>query len=142
MPRIRTIAALGATFAVAAPVAVSLASTSHANLFQTKGKTAECGIEIHAPHKAGKWVLCQANGVPKAKHGVGDPAVQISKTGKPQLILISQDSFVGHHAVTLKPGATWSSLGVTCKILTTKKINCSNTSGHGFKTGDGHYKSF
>ena len=68
--------------------------------------------------------------------------MRISKTGKAQLILISQASFVGKTAKTLGPGSKWSSLGVTCNILSKKTIKCSNKSGHGFKTGDGHYKAF
>ncbi len=143
--RIRYGIALAAILAIAAPAAVSLAATtSHAKLFQTKSKSkgATCGIMIHAPKKPAKWILCEANGVPKAKNGVGDPFVRISKTGKPQLILISQASFVGKHAKTLGPGSKWSSLGVTCSILTKTTIKCSNMSGHGFKTGDGHYKAF
>ncbi len=141
--RIRYGIALAAVLAIAAPAAVSLAATtSHAKLFQNKSRSATCGIMIHAPKKPAKWVLCAANGVPKAKKGVGDPFVRISKTGKPQLILISQASWVGKHAKTLGPGSKWSSLGVTCSIQSKKTIKCSNTSGHGFKTGNGHYKAF
>ena len=102
-----------------------------------------CGLEIVA-HGKPNTLLCGAKGVPKPKGtpkgAPGDPMVQITKSGKPRLVLISQDSFVSNHSVFLSNGTTWSSVGVTCKVDPT--VTCTNGSGHGFKIGNGKYKPF
>ena len=134
------IAALGA--AIAAPAA--LAATSHVKLWANKKNTMICGLEIAANGKQPNTVLCAAKGIPKPKGtpntAPGDPFVQITKSGKPKLVLISQDSYVSNHSVVLSDGTTWSSVGVTCKVGAT--VTCTNGSAHGFKIGNGKYKPF
>jgi hypothetical protein len=138
----RTLAAAGVVLAVAAvPAAAGTAKTSSAGLFQNPAKTAECGIEIHAPGKPATELLCSAKGIPRAKGPVGDPFVQISAKGSPQLVLISQDSYVSHSLKTLSKGTLWRSLGVTCNIGS-NTILCFNGDNHGFVIGNGKYKSF
>src|SRR5579875_1881175 len=121
----RTIA-VAAALAVAAPSAALAAGTSHAKLWQNSGKTVTCGVKIHAPGQKATDVICGAKGLPAPKHGVGDPFVQISAQGKPQVIRLSQDSFVGKKAATLSSGMKWSSLGVTCTVTTAKLVTCKN----------------
>ena len=139
--RVRTIAAFGLLSAAAAPAALA-ATTSHAKLWQNKSGTVVCGIKIHATSKPATEVLCGSKGIPRAPHGVGDPFVQIAAHGHPQLVLISQNSFVGTGTPkTLAKGATWSSLGVTCTIGA-KTVKCENKSSHGFTIGNGKYVAF
>lgn len=139
--RVRRVAPLVALVALAVFAASSIAATSHAKLFQNKSKSAICGVKIHAPKKPATVVICSATGIPKAKSGVGDPFVQIKKTGKAQLILQSQNPFVGKKATNLSKGSTWSRLGVTCTVAA-KTVTCKNQSKHGFTIGNGKYKSF
>jgi hypothetical protein len=131
--------AIGLLAGAAIPAAAA-ATTSTAPVFQNPSRTAICGLEIHL---AGSpvYLLCEATGVPRAKHGVGDPAVQLSRTGKPQLVLISQDSYSSNTLKTLSKGTGWSSIGVTCTIGS-DTIRCSNTNNHGFTIGNGKYKPF
>ena len=142
MSRTRTAAVLGAAAAIAAPAASALASTSHATLWHNKADTVVCGVEIHAASKPAKYLICSAKGIPKAKTGVGDPFVQIAKTGKAQLVLESQRPFVGSQAKTIAGGDEWQRLGVTCTVGSGKTVSCQNSSKHGFKIGNGSYKSF
>ncbi len=139
MHRIR--AALLATAAFAVSATSALASTSHALFWQNKASTVVCGVKLHPASKPATLVICSAKGIPKAKSGVGDPFVQIGRTGKPKLVLESQDPFAGNKAKTLANGSSWSSLGVTCGIAS-KTVTCRNSAGHGFTIGTGKYKSF
>lgn len=126
-----------------APAAAALATTSHADLWQNKRETVVCGIETSALSR--KLVLCSAHGIPRPPHSSpneGDPNVSISSRGKPQLVLISQDSYVaGARFRTLARGSVWSQRGVECKVAR-ETVTCSNASGHGFTIGNGHYHSF
>lgn len=144
MLRLRLLAGLVvlAAVAIAAP-AVAGATTSNVKLFQNPARTAECGIKVHPAHKPAAELLCSGAGVPRPKHGgpVGDPFVQISASGPPQLVLISQDSFVSNTTHTLAKGTLWHSIGVTCNIGT-NTILCFNGDNHGFVIGNGEYKSF
>lgn len=137
----RVLSALGlVTLAVAAPAVA--AAPSHAKFWENGGHTVVCGIKIHEPGKPATKLLCSAEGIPRAKHGIGDPFVQIGADGHAQLVLISQDSFEGNGSpATLGRGAVWKSLGVTCTVGT-KTVRCKNRSSHGFKIGNGRYKSF
>jgi hypothetical protein len=140
MSAVRAVAvAFGLSLAAAPALAAS--GTSHALLWQTSNQSVSCGVKIHVPKKPATMVLCSAAGIPKAKHGIGDPFVQLAAHGKAQLVLISQNSFVGHKSATLRSGAKWSRLGVTCTIATTT-ATCKNKSKHGFTIGNGKYKSF
>jgi hypothetical protein len=137
---LKTRALLVGVLALVAIPATAAATTSTAQLFQNPSRTAICGIEIH-PRSSPAELLCQATGVPRAKQGEGDPAVQLGRTGKPQLLLMSQDSYISNKLKTLANGTAWSSGGITCDI-STHTIRCSNTRRHGFTIGNGKYKPF
>jgi hypothetical protein len=144
--RLATVTAVGVV-AAGAFAATSLASsTSHAVWWQDSSGKVSCGIEIHGKAPA-KYLLCSATPIPAPKHSNpadGDPGfVQLAKTGKPQLLRLSQDSFIGKSPVTLHKGSKWSGVGVTCTIAATT-VKCTNSSGHGIEIyGPGKsYKSF
>ena len=128
--------AAGAPAATAAPI-------SKATQFHTGNRSVTCGIEIHAPSKRATEVLCAAAGIPAPKtKGIGDPGfVQLNVLGKPQLLRLSQDSFVAGSSVKLGRGRLWNQLGVTCHVAQTT-VMCFNGDNHGFVIGNGHYKSF
>jgi hypothetical protein len=141
MSRLGSLAALGALALVTAPAAAA-SSPSHAPLWLNRAKTLDCGIALPALSK--KLVLCSGGGIPRPRHSdvnEGDPFVQIAATGKPQLVLISQDVFAATKESTLASGSTWSSRGVTCQVVG-KTALCFNRSNHGFLIGSGHYTSF
>ena len=140
MTRSRVVAAVSAV-AVAVVPAAALAATSHTQLFQNPKKSAVCGLEIHAAGKPATFVLCSATGLPKPKHGVGDPFVQIGRSGSPQIVAISQASWVTNKIKTLSSGTLWSSIGVTCNVAK-GTVLCFNGDNHGFVIGNGKYKSF
>jgi hypothetical protein len=123
--------------------AVSASPISKATRFQNTSGKVTCGIEIHAPQKPATEVLCAARGIPAPKQkGVGDPGfVQIGVLGEPQVLRLSQDSFVGGSSVKLGRGRLWNQLGVTCHVALTT-VMCFNGDNHGFVIGDGHYVSF
>lgn len=140
MTRARNAILIGAiaSVAVAVPVAAAAGSTSHASIFGTK--TVGCGIAI-ASVTPGQ-LLCNAWGIPKPKgQNDGDPYVTLAKTGKPQLVLVSQDSFRNVKPASLKSGDTWSKNGFTCTVGS-PTVTCKNASGHGFTIGNRHYKAF
>ncbi len=144
MVRIRHLALpLIVTGALAPAAAALAATTSHADLWQNKRATVVCGIEASALSR--RAVLCGAAGIPRPRHSSpneGDPNVSISSRGKPELVLISQDSYVaGAKTRTLADGAVWTQRGVKCKVGS-KTVTCTNRSGHGFTIGNGHYHSF
>ena len=145
MTRSRVPTALAALTALAVTAATAAAAmTSHAINWQTPNQAAGCGVEIHVSNKPAKWIVCDALGLPRPKHSnrnEGDPFVQIAAHGRPQLGLMSQKIVEGNNAVTLAAGTTWSKLGVTCKIKTSK-VTCTNKSGHGFRMGKNLYKTF
>jgi hypothetical protein len=125
-----------ASGATAAPISKSIQ-------FQNSSGKVTCGIEIHAPNKPPTEVLCSARGVPAPKQkGLGDPGfVQLGVLGQPQVLRLSQDSFVAGKSVKLDRGRLWNQLGVTCHTgLTT--VMCFNGDNHGFVIGNGHYRSF
>ena len=131
------------TAGVLLPATATAGTTSHVSVWQNKSKTMQCGITANVISR--KNILCSAKGVPRPKHGnpnVGDPFVQLAGTGKPKLVLISQNSYpAGAKNHTLATGTTWSGRGVTCKIGA-KSVTCKNGSAHGFTIGNGHYKAF
>ncbi len=132
---------IGTIALVAAPVAVATTNTSHALLFQNQAHTMDCGVKAPLPHHQASLVLCSAGGIPRPKGPVGDPFVQIGRQGRPKVVLVSQNDFETSNIATLKPGATWSRLGVTCKV-SSKTVTCKNGSKHGFTIGNGKYKPF
>jgi hypothetical protein len=149
MSRSRPPAALAALTALTAlavtAAAATAAMTSHAVYWQTPNQAVGCGVEIHASNTPAKWIVCDAEGLPRPKHSDpngGDPFVQIAAHGRPQLGLMSQRIVEGgNNPVTLAAGTTWSKLGVTCRIKTSK-VTCTNKSGHGFGIGKNLYKTF
>jgi hypothetical protein len=140
--RITTIStSLALAVAIGPSAALAGGSTSHAKLWGNSEQTVGCGIALPLPHTKANTLLCSARGIPRPKHSgdVGDPFVQLKASGRPQLVLISQDSYETTRSSTLKDGTTWSGLGVTCTAG--KTVTCKNGAGHGFTIGR-KYKSF
>jgi hypothetical protein len=123
--------------AVAAPAA--LAVTSHTRFWRNKAHTVVCGKRID---QKTFQLLCSAKGIPRPKsgHQGGDPFVVLSRTGRPQLVLLSQREFPAGKPKTLPNHSDWAKNGISCGVY--KKVICSNASNHGFVIGDGKYKSF
>jgi hypothetical protein len=144
MSRFARPAAATLATAVLAPAAVAVAAPlSHSTSFVNQSGKVMCGIEIHPPSKPATDVLCAARGIPAPKHGgIGDPGfVQIGLLGQPQLLRLSQNSFVAGKTAKLGRGRLWNQLGVTCHMASVT-VMCFNGDNHGFVIGDGHYKSF
>lgn len=144
MLKLRTVAGIAALSTVAlAPPAGAAITISNVRLFQDAAHTAVCGIEIHPANQPATELLCSGPGVPRPKNGgpVGDPFVQIGQHGRPQLVLISQDSYVGKILHTPAPGTLWHRIGVTCSIGTST-ILCFNADNHGFVIGGSRFRSF
>jgi disulfide bond formation protein DsbB len=144
MPFPRTAAVAAALAASGVIAASSAASTSHTKLWTNPKGLVACGIMNTSPPNT--EVLCSSQSIPAPPHSnasQGDPGfVRIGKTGKPKLLRLSQDSFVGTHATKLHAGTTWSGLGVTCQIAS-KSVTCTNKSSHGFEiNGSKKYRSF
>jgi hypothetical protein len=116
---------------------------SHTAVWEDPGLNVICGIENKVISKT--KVLCQGPRVPRPPHSTpseGDPAVTLAATGKPQLVLISQDSYPANATPrTLGASRTWSARGVTCKI-SAHAVTCRNGAKHGITFQNGHYKSF
>jgi hypothetical protein len=140
MSALRVVAVVFGISLSAAP-ALAASGTSHTVLFRNASGSVVCGVKIHAPKKPATTVICGAKGIPRAKHGIGDPFVQVAARGQAQLVLISQDSYVGKKPKILPKGARWSSLGVSCSVAA-KTVTCKNKSKHGFTIGNGKYKAF
>jgi hypothetical protein len=142
MKRLAVAAATLAAIALTAPVALA-APISKAIRFQSNGGAVTCGVEIHAPGKPATDVLCAAKGIPAPKQpGVGDPGfVQIGVLGQPQVLRLSQDSFVAGPTAKLGRGRLWNQLGVTCHVALSS-VMCFNGDNHGFVIGNGHYRTF
>jgi hypothetical protein len=141
-PRLPLLAAIG-TLAVAGPAA---ASTSNAEFWTALGGNLTCGVAIHPANSPPMQLLCSAVHIPPPKaKGIGDPGfVFLGSTGRPSLARLSQDSFVGTHAVGLKTGRRWSGGGpilVTCTVAA-ESVRCVNHSGHGFAITKKSYHSF
>lgn len=146
MSRFRLLAAMIGVLAAAGCLAAASAfgtPTSHAKLWQNPKGNVVCGLEIYLAGKPAKYLLCSASGIPRPKHqgGVGYPFVQIAARGRPQLVLISQNSFEATRRARLKPDTLWSSLGVFCNVGSST-VTCFNRTGHAFTIGNGSYKSF
>ncbi len=134
-------AALAAWLAVSAATAVAAGGSSSALLWQNKTGSVACGLKSGGP-VAKAPLICSSKGIPRKPHGgpVGDPFVQLGKTGKPQLELFSQNEYRTKKIATLANGTSWSRNGVTCSVG--KTVTCKNTQGHGFTIGNGKYKHF
>jgi hypothetical protein len=141
--------------ALAALPAAAKASSRAVN-FQTKTANVVCGIAASVPGTEldpgtgaplnGDYpgLQCSAEGIPKPKHGFGDPFVQLGQghAGRAKLVDESQDDLIsGANPVTLAPGSTWRRYGITCR-LTASSVRCTNGTGHGFKIFTGHLELF
>jgi hypothetical protein len=131
-----------AAVAVLAPIAAAAPISKSIQFRNLSGKVT-CGIEIHAPNKPATKVLCAARGIPAPKQkGIGDSGfVQLGVLGRPQVLRLSQDSFVAGASVKLGRGRLWNQLGVTCHVAQ-PTVMCFNGDNHGFVIGNGHYRSF
>ena len=131
-------------------------ASSHAVNFQTKATDVVCGIVAAVPglefdpgtggQLTGNYpgLQCSAEGIPKPKHGIGDPFVQLGqgRAGRARLVDESQDDLIsGANPMTLAPGSTWKRDGITCK-LSASTVRCTNGVGHGFKISTGHLSLF
>lgn len=134
---------------VALPAAAE--ASSHAVNFQTKTAGVVCGIAASVPGTKldpgtgtplnGDYpgLQCSAAGIPKPKHGIGDPFVQLGqgRAGRARLVDESQDDLISSASpVTLAPGSTWKRYDITCH-LTASAVRCTNGTGHGFKISTG-----
>ncbi len=138
--RVVSTVAVGVVAFAAAATAAPISKSLH---FHNSSGTVTCGIEIHALNKPATMVLCAARGIPAPKQkGVGDPGfVQLGVLGQPQVLRLSQDSFVAGTSVKLGRGRLWNQLGVTCHMALAT-VMCFNGDNHGFVIGTGHYTSF
>jgi hypothetical protein len=129
---------------VLAPVP-ALASTSGTQLWRALGGQVMCGIAIHPPNSPPMQLLCSARAVPAPKgKGIGDPGfVFLGSVGRPERARLSQDSFVGTHAVKLSRGSSWrvGPIAVKCTIGA-RAVRCTNRSHHGFAITKSSYRAF
>jgi hypothetical protein len=143
MPAVVVSAVIAATTASAAQGGGLKQPISHAALWEDPGLSVICGVENPVLSKT--KVLCQGPGVPRPPHSSpneGDPAVTLAASGKPQLVLISQDSYIpGAVARNLGAGRTWSSRGVRC-TTSVHAVTCTNAKKHGFTLRNHHYRAF
>ncbi len=135
-----------AAAAIAALTLASIATAaplSKAIQFRALKFRVTCGQEIHAPRRPATEVLCSARGIPApTKKGVGDSGfVQIGVLGQPQVLRLSQNSFVAGSSQYLVRGRLWNQLGVTCHVAEFTVL-CFNGENHGFVIGNGHYRTF
>jgi hypothetical protein len=148
--------ALVAAVALAVALPATANASSHAVNFQTKTADVPCGIVASVPGTAldpgtgsqleGEYpgLQCSAAGIPKPKHGIGDPFVQLGqgRAGRAKLVDESQDDLTSDaNFVTLAPGSTWKRYGIAC-TLTASSVRCTNGTGHGFKISTGHLSLF
>lgn len=148
--------ALVAVVALVVALPATASASSHAVNFQTKTTDVLCGIVASVPGSRfdpgtdaqleGNYpgLQCSAEGIPKPKHGFGDPFVQLGQglAGRAELVDESQDDLISDaNFVTLAPGSTWKRSGITCK-LTASLARCTNGTGHGFKLSTGHLSLF
>ncbi len=147
-------ALLAAAALVALPAAAE--ASSHAVNFQTKSADVVCGIVASVPGTKldsgtgaplnGDYpgLQCSAAGIPKPKHGIGDPFVQLGqgRAGRARLVNESQDDLVSSaNPATLAAGSTLKRYGITC-TLAVSLVRCTNGTGHGFKISTGRLSLF
>ncbi len=123
---------------------VAAAATSHVKVWTSPNGAIACGYKIHPASRPATELLCVSALIPApAGHNTGgDPGfVQIARSGSPQRLRLSQDSFVPGRAHALHNHGTWSGLGVTCTIGQTS-VRCVNAAHHGFKITAFSYHAF
>ena len=138
------------TLSAAALGATAIAKTSHAHYWYNTPGTAGCGYRNN--HKPATQLACigtniPGGGVKKCAHNAGfaQAFAVLAAHGKTQVVVTCKHQWAKNATVAFLPGGTtWSGLGITCKLTGTngKTVTCTNKSHHGFKTGNGTYKSF
>jgi hypothetical protein len=145
--RVLLISTVSLALAISATAAAGsqTASTSSAQLWTALGGQVTCGVAIHPVNSPPMQLLCDSPPVPPPRHGgIGDPGfVFLGAVGRPTLARLSQDSFVGVHAVPLKAGRSWAvgPIAVACRIGATA-VRCKNRSHHGFTITKSSYRAF
>ncbi len=147
-------ALLVAAALVALPAAAE--ASSHAVNFQTRTADVVCGIVASVPGTRpdsgtgaplnGDYpgLQCSAAGIPKPRHGIGDPFVQLGqgRAGRARLVDESQDDLISSaNFATLTPGSTWKRYGIAC-TLAAYSVRCTNGTGHGFTISTGRLSLF
>jgi hypothetical protein len=136
-------AVLATSGATAAPNPQVSKPTSHTAVWEDSALGVICGVENTVLSKT--KVLCQGPHLPlppNSSPNGGDRAVTLAASGKPKLLLISQDSYPPTATIrTFGAGRTWSSRGVTCKT-SAHSVTCKNGAKHGFTFTKSHYKAF
>lgn len=139
MARLRVLLFLLCLLGVTAPAFAA------SQLWTALGGRVTCGIAIHPLNSPPMRLLCSARVVPAPRtKGVGDPGfVFLGSAGRPSLARLSQDSFIGTHAVALDNGRRWAvgPIAVTCTV-TTSAVRCENGSHHGFTITARSYRAF
>jgi hypothetical protein len=93
---------------------------------------------------AGKGIECTSQGVPRSG-GEGDPYVALRTSGSARVA--ARGDFPGYSVPRrkLRTGDTWrpsrSAKGIVCR-LSSKRLTCTNRSGHGFRIGPKSFSSF
>jgi hypothetical protein len=138
------------TLSTVALGATAVAKTSHAHYWFNTPASVICGYRNN--HKPATQLACRGTNIPGggvkkcAKPGTFAPAYAVlAAHGKTQVVVTCKHEWSkAGHFVTLPGGTTWSGIGITCKLTGTdgKTVTCTNKSHHGFKTGNGKYRSF
>jgi hypothetical protein len=152
-----TVAGTTAVRLLAGPAATwpAMTVTSHAPNWETPGGKVLCGVATfvetrpdpgtQAPLEVpGRGLQCSALGIPRPKHGIGDPVVKLGRghAGRAQLVDQSQDELIFNvPPATLAAGGTWRREGIVCAVHAAS-VRCTNRAGHGFKISPGHVHLF
>jgi len=144
-----------AGLAIFVPLLTSSSAWAASPNWQTKDDNVVCevtyvfGTAVDPGTQAplnGDWpgLQCSAGGVPRPKHGIGDPFVQLGQgqAGRAKVVDESQNDLIFYSPfITLSPGTTWRRGGISCHIRASQ-VRCSNAFGHGFALSTGRLKLF
>jgi hypothetical protein len=127
--------------------ATAVAKTSHAHYWYNATGSVFCGYRSHhATQIACRGTNIPGGGVKHCAHGPGFATAYavLAAHGKTQVVVTCAKQWPKTAKFAVLSGGTWSGLGITCKLAGTggKTDTCTNKSHHGFKTGNGTYKSF
>lgn len=147
---VTTVAAVAVllAFSAVAWAANAIAKTSHAHYWANTAGSVICGYRSnHNTQLACRGTNIPGGGVKKCAHNAGFATAYavLAAHGKTQVVVTCTRQWPKTaHFAFLSSGATWSGLGITCKLTGTsgKTATCTNKSHHGFKTGNGNYKAF
>jgi hypothetical protein len=144
---------IGAIAALLLPGGASGAVSKPRN-WATQNEAVVCGVAIAVEGTAfdpgagaerdGLWpgLQCQTTGLPLSQ--AGDPAVALGqgRTGRAQLVYISQDNLVSQQRYGVLPaGTVWTADGISC-TLAAESVSCVNTAGYGFTLSPGSFHPF